>query len=583
MSRFRSTLVVIAFLSAPCFVEAGVHGRVYLDANGNGRFDAGEKPLAGCLVSDGRQLVRTNSAGHYALPDADGPVTVFVINRPNTRSSGRWWATLSDGRADAQIDFGLADEAQAEPFVFLQGTDLHVRPTAAGAYRQYVDHVNAIPLPLRFVVHTGDLVVDAMAHTPAEGEKLYEFYEQGIARLRLPLRHVIGNHEHAGIQQPFVDVQDPNYGKAMYRRRLGPTSYAFRYGRYHFIALDGTTLNLPNHGYRDRLDDASLAWAERYLATVQADEPVILMIHQPLTDGDTDRRLLEALAGKKLILTICGHGHNAIAFRWGGAPQVMGGAVSYAYHGLVPYPPNPRGYVLYRVENGAVEYAFQDWASERSFSLRAPVWENPVSQRGPIEGTVTDFDGSLRGVTCKLAGRQWVARLTRAGHFVDRFDANADYSGLADGVYDLTLEATDGARQFGHVRPLIVRNGKSQPFTPEWTAVLRFQIPPTQTFAGSVWLNGQMLGGAEKSKLARPEFSCALPAAQFLRLNTISLRAAAGQRLQVQDLRIEIGKNRYRDVRFSPRLTRAPAGKPPKTPQQLDYYIDLTYRGPRGS
>jgi len=36
MSRFRSTLLLIAFLSAPCFVEAGVHGRVYLDANGNG-------------------------------------------------------------------------------------------------------------------------------------------------------------------------------------------------------------------------------------------------------------------------------------------------------------------------------------------------------------------------------------------------------------------------------------------------------------------------------------------------------------------------------------------------------------------
>ena len=319
MSRFRSTLFVIAFLAAPCFVEAGVHGRVYLDANGNGRFDAGEKPLAGCLVSDGRQLIRTDAAGHYELPAAEGPVTVFVINRPRTRPSGRWWATLADGRADTQIDFGLVDEPQAEPFLFLQGTDLHVHPQVARLYRQYIDHVNAIALPLRFVVHTGDLVVDAMAHTPAEAEKLYEFYEQGVARLRLPLRHVIGNHEHAGIQQPAVDVRDPDYGKAMYRHRLGPTSYAFRYGRYHFVALDGTTLNLPDHGYRDRLDDASLAWAERYLATVHADEPVILMIHQPLVGDDTDRRLLKTLAGKKLILTICGHGHGTTVSPWGGA------------------------------------------------------------------------------------------------------------------------------------------------------------------------------------------------------------------------------------------------------------------------
>ena len=248
-----------------------------------------------------------------------------------------------------------------------------------------------------------------------------------------------------------------------------------------------------------------------------------------------------------------------------------------------PIRPIRRGYVLYRIDNDKVEYAFQDWAAERSFTLSSPAWEHVASQQGAIEGTVTDFDGSLRGVTCKLAERRWPAQLSRAGHFVDHFAAKADYSDLADGVYDLTLEATDGARQFSHVRPLIVRNEKSQPFTPEGQVILRFRVPPQQTFGGTVWLNGQMLGAAEKTKSARPEFSCELPAAQLVRLNTISLHAAAGQRLQVQGLRIEIGKHRYRDVRFSPGLIRGSAGKPPQTPPQLDYYIDLTYRGTRGS
>jgi hypothetical protein len=173
-------MIVAAILSAPGFVEAGVHGRVYLDANGNGELDAGEKPLAGCMVSDGQRLVRTDSAGRYELPDADGSLTVFVINRPNTRPSGRWWATLADGHTDAQVDFGLTEEAQPEPLLFLQGTDLHVFPAAARQYRQYIDHVNAIPLPLRFVVHTGALVLDAMRHEPREAEKLYAFYEQGL-------------------------------------------------------------------------------------------------------------------------------------------------------------------------------------------------------------------------------------------------------------------------------------------------------------------------------------------------------------------------------------------------------------------
>jgi 3',5'-cyclic AMP phosphodiesterase CpdA len=585
MPRIHWIVAIVPILWAPCFVEAGVHGRVYLDANGNGKLDAGEKPLAGCIVSDGCRLVRTDAGGHYELPDGAGPVTVFVVNCPHTRPSGRWWATLADGRATNAVDFGLAEEVQQEPLLFLQGTDLHVlqRPDVANFYRQYLDHVNAISLPLRFVVHTGDLVVDALPLASKNAEKLYKFYELGIARLRLPLRHVIGNHEHVGVNQPAVDIRDPDYGKAMYRRRLGPTSYAFRFGRYHFIALDCTTLNLPEHGYHDRLDDASLAWAERYLATVHQGETVILMVHQPLASGDTDRRLLKALEGKHLILTICGHGHEPTVSRWGGAPQVMGGAVSYAWHGFVPYPPDPRGYVLYRIDKEKVEYAYQDWATERSFALSSPAWEKLVSQRGMIAGTVTDFDGSLRGVTCKLADRRWQARLGREGHFADHFEANGDYSGLADGVYDLTLEATDGTRRFTHVRPLIVRNGSPQPFQISGQAILRFRVPAKQTFMGSVWLNGQMLGPASKSQQAQQEFSYTLPAAQLLRLNTITLRSGNGGALHVQGLRIEMGKNRYRDVRFPPTLPRTPAATPSKTPQQLDYYIDLAYRGPRGS
>jgi 3',5'-cyclic AMP phosphodiesterase CpdA len=585
MVRFRWLVATVVILSTPCFVDAGVHGRVYLDANGNGKLDADEKPLAGCIVSDGRQLVRTDAAGHYELPNGEGPVTVFVVNRPYTRPSGRWWATLADGHAANEVDFGLAEEAQKEPLLFLQGTDLHVlqRPDVANFYRQYLEHVNAIPLPLRFVVHTGDLVVDALPLAPKNAEKLYEFYEQGIARLRLPLRHVIGNHEHVGVNQTAVDICDPDYGKAMYRRRLGPTSYAFRFGRYHLIALDCTTLNLPNHGYRDRLDDASIAWAERYLATLHQGEPVILMVHQPLTKGDTDQRLLKALAGKNLILTICGHGHDPTVSRWGGAPQVMGGAVSYAWHGYVPYPPDPRAYVLYRIENGKVEYVYQDWAVERSFAVTSPTAAGTASHQGTIAGTITDFDGSIRSVTCKLADRQAKADVKRAGHFVAHFEAPWDYSTLDDGVYDLMLEATDGTREFRHTRPVIVHNGKPQPFPTQGQAILRFRTPGQQDFQGEVLLNGQKVSRIEEAGQSPQDTSFAVPTAQLVRLNTITLRASGSKVFWVHNLRIEIGDRKYRDVRFAPGFPCAVAGKSPKTPREVDYYIDLTYRGPRGS
>ena len=74
----RRMLVVIILLSLPCLAEAGVHGRVYLDANGNGQFDAGEKPLAGCIVIDGEALVRTDIGGVTLGDQRPGSIRVLT-------------------------------------------------------------------------------------------------------------------------------------------------------------------------------------------------------------------------------------------------------------------------------------------------------------------------------------------------------------------------------------------------------------------------------------------------------------------------------------------------------------------------
>ena len=46
-------------------------GVVFHDANANGTREAGERPLAGVRVSNGREIVRTDQQGAYQLPIAD--------------------------------------------------------------------------------------------------------------------------------------------------------------------------------------------------------------------------------------------------------------------------------------------------------------------------------------------------------------------------------------------------------------------------------------------------------------------------------------------------------------------------------
>src|SRR5690606_11649215 len=79
--------VVLAACSAAAQASAGsgagwIEGRVFLDLNRNGRFDAGEPPRSGTKVSNGRELVLSDADGRYRLPLRDG-ATLFVIRPPD--------------------------------------------------------------------------------------------------------------------------------------------------------------------------------------------------------------------------------------------------------------------------------------------------------------------------------------------------------------------------------------------------------------------------------------------------------------------------------------------------------------------
>jgi hypothetical protein len=68
------------FEAGPSLQRGGVSGRVFLDENGNGRFDQGESPLAGVRVVVGPDFATTDSSGNYSvwdlLPFEPTPVTV---------------------------------------------------------------------------------------------------------------------------------------------------------------------------------------------------------------------------------------------------------------------------------------------------------------------------------------------------------------------------------------------------------------------------------------------------------------------------------------------------------------------------
>ncbi|NUP99114.1 MAG: metallophosphoesterase [Armatimonadetes bacterium] len=552
-----------------------VTGRVTLDQNNDGRAEATEPPVVGALVSDEHSLVRTAADGTYRL-EADGVGSIFVVNPPGTWPAGPWWARPGTGPT-ATVDFALREQPQTETFLFVHGTDMHTHPPAAAAYARYLDHVNNLPLPPVFVVHTGDLIRDGNAQTPEQAGAAFDDYLSASAALRAPRRDLMGNHEVVGVANSTVPETAPGFGKALFRQKVGPASYAFRYGRTHFVALDGTSLQ--GRTLRYALTPESAAWAAAYLALVPSDEGVVILIHEPLGIGPGESTLLAALQGKRLLGTLCGHGHERVITRWGDAPQVMGGAVSYAWHGMQPFPPQPYGYVVWRVAPEGLEWVFVDWAEERSIDLMAPLPALLLTSQVTLRGAVNDFTGDITAVHAQLAGRQVEALCTRR-KLATAFEATLDTGGLQDGVYDLALTAFAGERSFTEKEPVVVVNGLPAPFTPSGPATLTFQVDGVAGPDNQVLVNGQPLATIPATP-ARQQLTFEVPATYLRRLNEVVFRGVerdgGRDKLRFSLIALTYEGRRHRDVRFAINNPRTLLTKPEHVA-----YVDLAYTGPRG-
>ena len=559
-----------------------ISGRVFLDVNGNGAFDAGEKGVAGCVVSEERTFARSDDEGCYRLTLPAGPAVVFVVNAPGTWPAARWWSHVADGGADATVDFPLRAQDQDGPLYFVHGTDPHIQTNAVPMYRRYIEHVNALPVPVKFVVHTGDLVIDSSLTSMERARELFSLYEDESKPLKPPLRNLMGNHDIAGVTNLKVKGDEPDFGKALYRQRLGPATYAFRYGANHFIALDGTMIKERTLVYG--LTQESADWAIRYLAEVKRDEPIILLIHEPMfpevggvrqpetpATRPHEGRLRAALKGKKLVMTLAGHSHSRNETMWAGATHIIGGAISYAWHGIQPYPPTTRAYVLFRLEGGREEHVYLDWAEERSIDIATPAFTDLVRGRQKISGIVADFNAEVTAVECALGEQRAVAKVSRRGNLATAFEAVLDTSKLADGAYDLLVTARAGDKQWTERHPCIVVNGKPVEFIAAGGAKLSFHIEGELSSEPQVSCNGHPL---TISTATATEIRCEVPADQLHRLNEIVIRAGPApdskKTVVIKSVALDYNGKRCRDVRYAP-LARRPLASP------VTAYVDLVY------
>ncbi|MEZ6122394.1 MAG: calcineurin-like phosphoesterase family protein [Planctomycetaceae bacterium] len=323
---FRNLMAALTLIPAAgghALADETARGTVFEDANGNGRLDAGEKPLSGIGISNGRQVAQTGDDGKYEIAVTDDSI-VFVVKPSGYRTAQdadhlnrfyyihkpagspknlKFTGVDPTGPLPAAIDFPLYKQDEPTAFDVIFFGDPQPRDQTE---LDYIAHDVVEPLigtNAAFGVTLGDILFDDLS--------LFDNFNHILGRIGIPWYNVIGNHD-INFAADTDELSDETY-----ERVYGPAYYSFNYGGIHFLVVDD--VHWMREGdrrfYRTGLSDAQLTFIENDLKAVPQDQLVVAMMHIPLVKStpwlEPKRdRLFRLLETREHCISLSGHTHH---------------------------------------------------------------------------------------------------------------------------------------------------------------------------------------------------------------------------------------------------------------------------------
>jgi hypothetical protein len=321
-TRRQTLALAAAVVASPAQAQepaAQAQGQVFDEAAGTG--------ISGVLVSNGRDIVRTDVDGHYRLPVRDGD-SVFVIKptgwmtpfdprthlprfsyifqpdgTPN-RDAMRFAGVAPTGPLPPSIDFPLHRQGESTKFDVLLFTD--PQPESAAELEFVRDDVVALAgqFDTAFGITTGDIMFDDLS--------LYGRSNRIVGTLGRPWYCCPGNHD------MNLDASGDATSRETYKRVFGARHFAFQYGGATFVMLDNVEY-LGNLTYRGHIGADQLGFLRALLALLPPDQLVVVCMHIPLRTlvGDTPnvatidtQDFLAVLGDRPNVVSFSGHTHT---------------------------------------------------------------------------------------------------------------------------------------------------------------------------------------------------------------------------------------------------------------------------------
>lgn len=379
-------------------------GRVFVDKNGNGLRDRGEKNLRGVIVSDGEKVAVSGADGSYSFVTAN-PARVFAVAPEGYLIRSRGLQNrLVNGGTGRDIPLYRTSRRRSCRFAAVGDIQADSLGQLKWAEKSVIAELKARH-DLDFFIHGGDLVNDKMNLLPAALSLLDS--------VGIPCWNVIGNH----------DLDPVRKGK--YRSRT-PTSWLSEAGSdlggfiragHCFLLLDDVMM-----GDGDSLDSGQIAMVRKIEGMLPRKFSLVICLHEPLSLVSNRYELLKAFGGRR-TLVISAHMHYAYRKEW--APEIhevcIGASCGQWWTGQrgadsVPLAimncGTPRGYYVFDMDRKGEAYFYKPVGRDEALSVWVKTADVEAPElKGLPDGTLAVNvygGGEATKVEASLDGRTWI-------------------------------------------------------------------------------------------------------------------------------------------------------------------------------
>lgn len=328
--KFLTLILVFAFCSSNSIAKKQskeVNGTVFLDSNENGILDGNEKGLENILISNQKEVVKTDGNGKYTITLTPGqalmivkpsgydiPVNEFQIPQnsfvyePNGSPKLKFGGLKPTTSFPSEVNFPLAVASGEEKFNAIIFGDPQPRDDKELTYVRDEFLNQATTEDARFMMILGDIMYNDLS--------LFDRHIELFSKPEIPVWHVIGNHD------IDFDTKDNRHARDTFKRHFGANYYAYQYGKVTYLALDNVNYLGRNNEGRSRYEGGiwgdQLTWLENLLPNIPEDHLIVIATHIPLyawggetPNVNTKNRedLFKLLEQREKVIAVSGHLH----------------------------------------------------------------------------------------------------------------------------------------------------------------------------------------------------------------------------------------------------------------------------------